>query len=408
MTTGRVEGAGLAAVQREHADGAGVADDEREGEDAGVGRGAGRRLAEQRPPVERLVRQVRDQDRAAVAVGLDDRPVAEGELHVLDGHDVVVGGEHDVAVLRGGQDGRGDPVHAEVVHRAQAQELGQGPSLLPAGQHVREQPDHPLVVRHCRLPARGASGRLCRAARWPHPSIVPPGPGRWRTDAPPGQTPPMASPAEILDVDGTPVRLTSGDRVVFPALGEAGGTKRHLAEYYRTVATDPSGAVLTALRDRPTHLQRFPDGVDGDEVYQKRLPKGAPDWVQTCGVRFPSGRSADVLRVTSAADVVWAAQMSTVTFHPWHTRCDDTDHPDELRVDLDPQPGTGFDDARSLALEVLRPVLDELGMVGFPKTSGGRGVHVYVRVRADVGLRRPAPGRDRARRGRASAAPRTG
>ncbi len=203
----------------------------------------------------------------------------------------------------------------------------------------------------------------------------------------------MASPAETLDVDGTPVRLTSGDRVVFPALGAASGTKRHLAEYYRAVATDPGGGILAALKDRPTHLQRFPDGVDGDEVYQKRLPKGAPDWVRTCSVRFPSGRSADVLRVTSAADVVWAAQMSTVTFHPWHTRCDDTDHPDELRIDLDPQPGTSFDDARRLALDVLRPVLEEMGMVGFPKTSGGRGVHVYVRVEPTwdfVGLRRAA------------------
>ena len=203
----------------------------------------------------------------------------------------------------------------------------------------------------------------------------------------------MASPAENLDVDGTPVRLTSGDRVVFPALGEAAGTKRHLAEYYRTVATHPSGAILTALRDRPTHLQRFPDGVDGDEVYQKRLPKGAPDWVDTCQVRFPSGRSADVLRVTRAADVVWAAQMSTVTLHPWHTRCDDTDRPDELRIDLDPQPGTAFAEARSVALDVLHPVLDELGLVGYAKTSGGRGVHVYVRVQPRwdfVTLRRAA------------------
>ena len=203
----------------------------------------------------------------------------------------------------------------------------------------------------------------------------------------------MASPAEILDVDGTPVRLTSGDRVVFPALGEAAGTKRHLAEYYRTVALDPSGAILTALRDRPTHLQRFPDGVDGEEVYQKRLPKGAPERVQTCGVTFPSGRRADVLRVTAAADVVWGAQMSTVTFHPWHTRCEDTDRPDELRIDLDPQPGTSFADARAVALDVLRPVLHELGLVGFPKTSGGRGVHVYVRVQPRwdfVALRRAA------------------
>ncbi len=194
-------------------------------------------------------------------------------------------------------------------------------------------------------------------------------------------------------MDGVPVRLTSGDRVVFPALGSEAGTKRHLAEYYRTVATHPSGAIMTALRDRPTHLQRFPDGVDGDEVYQKRLPKGAPDGVLTCQITFPSGRRADVLRVTRPADVVWAAQMSTVTLHPWHTRCEDPDRPDELRLDLDPHAGTGFEQARSVALDVVRPVLDDLGLLGFPKTSGGRGVHVYVRVRPDwdfVGLRRAA------------------
>ncbi len=202
-----------------------------------------------------------------------------------------------------------------------------------------------------------------------------------------------SSKAETLDVAGVAVRLSSPDRVVFPELGPNAGTKRHLAEYYRTVATDPSGAILTALHDRPCNLQRFPDGLAGDEVYQKRLPKGAPDWVRTCRVRFPSGRQADALRVCQPADVVWAAQMSTVTFHPWHTRCDDNDHPDELRLDLDPQPGTGFDEARRVALDVVQPVLAELGYTGYPKTSGGRGVHVYLRVvpEADfVGLRRAA------------------
>jgi len=203
----------------------------------------------------------------------------------------------------------------------------------------------------------------------------------------------MATPAETIDVDGVPVRLSSGDRVVFPELGADGGTKRHVAQYYRAVATDPSGAVLTALRDRPTYLQRFPDGIEGDEVYQKRLPKGAPEGVLTCHVTFPSGRGADVLRVTRPADVVWAAQMSTITLHPWHTRCQDPDRPDELRIDLDPHAGTGFAEARAVALDVVRPTLDDLGLVGFPKTSGGRGVHVYVRLRPDrdfVGLRRAA------------------
>ncbi len=184
--------------------------------------------------------------------------------------------------------------------------------------------------------------------------------------------------AEMLDVLGTEVRLSSPDRIMFPELGEAGGTKRHLALYYQAVAEQ--GAIVTALRDRPTYLQRFPDGITGEEVYQKRIPAKHPEHLATCRVTFPSGRTADALRVRSAADVVWAAQMGTVTFHPWHARCTDIDHPDELRIDLDPQPGTGFAEARAIALEVVQPLLAELGLVGFPKTSGGRGVHVYVRI----------------------------
>ncbi|EOM75322.1 ATP-dependent DNA ligase [Rhodococcus rhodnii] len=187
----------------------------------------------------------------------------------------------------------------------------------------------------------------------------------------------MASPAEELDVDGTPVRLSSPDKVYFPALGD-GGSKRTVVEYYRTVATN--GALLRAVRDRPTHLQRFPDGVEGEEVYQKRIPARHPDHVETATVRFPSGRTADVLRPVRAADLVWAANLGTITFHPWTCRCPDVDRPDELRLDLDPQPGTDFADARDLALGVVKPLLDELGMVGFPKTSGGRGLHVYLRI----------------------------
>ncbi|MGV0633678.1 non-homologous end-joining DNA ligase [Mycolicibacillus trivialis] len=185
--------------------------------------------------------------------------------------------------------------------------------------------------------------------------------------------------AEEIDVDGIAVRLTHPDRCYFPRLGEA-GTKRRLAEYYRAVALGP---MFAPMADRPTHLQRFPDGIDGEAVYQKRIPRGYPDYLQTCTVTLPSGRTADVLRVTSAASIVWAAQMSTVTFHPWPVRCTDTDHPDELRVDLDPQPGTGFAEARAVAVDVLAPLLDELGLVGYPKTSGGRGVHVYLPIRPD-------------------------
>jgi DNA ligase D len=185
--------------------------------------------------------------------------------------------------------------------------------------------------------------------------------------------------AEELDVDGIAVRFTSGDKVYFPRLG-AGGTKRALADYYQAVA---SGPLLQALRDRPTHLQRFPDGIEGDEVYQKRLPRGHPDYLEACRVTFPSGRTADALKVTRPADIVWAVQMSTVTLHPWPVRCPDTDHPDELRIDLDPQPGTGFAQARAVALEAVRPLLAELGLVGYVKTSGGRGLHVYLRIKPD-------------------------
>ena len=189
----------------------------------------------------------------------------------------------------------------------------------------------------------------------------------------------MASAPEEIDVDGIAVRLTNPDRVYFPKLGAA-GTKRRLVEYYRTVARGP---MLATLADRPVHLQRFPEGIDGEEIYQKRIPQHHPDYLETCRVTFPSGRTADALKVTHPAAIVWAAQMGTVTVHPWQVRCPDTEHPDELRVDLDPQPGTGFAQACAVAVGVLRPLLDELGLVGYPKTSGGRGVHVFLRIKTD-------------------------
>jgi DNA ligase D len=187
----------------------------------------------------------------------------------------------------------------------------------------------------------------------------------------------MAGPPAIeIQAGGRPVRVSNPDKIYFSRLGAAGGTKRHLVEYYVAVAD----GIVRALRDRPTYLQRFPGGVEGEEIYQKRVPTHAPDWIQTCQVTFPSGRTADALRVTEAADVAWAANLGTVTFHPWHARCTDVDRPDELRIDLDPQPGTGFDDAKRVALSEVRGILDELGWVGFPKTSGNRGVHIYVRI----------------------------
>lgn len=188
----------------------------------------------------------------------------------------------------------------------------------------------------------------------------------------------MASKAEEIDVDGVAVRLTSRDKPYFPKLG-ANGTKGALFDYYLSVA-EP---MVNLLRDRPVHLQRFPDGIDGEEIYQKRVPQKHPEYLETCTVTFPSGRTADALKVTHPSAIAWAAQMGTVTLHPWQVRCPDTEHPDELRIDLDPQPGTDFTDASAIAVDVLKPILDELGIVGYPKTSGGRGVHVFVRIKPE-------------------------
>ena len=188
----------------------------------------------------------------------------------------------------------------------------------------------------------------------------------------------MPSPATELDVDGVKVRLTSPDKPYFPKLGKD-GTKGKLVDYFLAVAD----RMVTLLRDRPVHLQRFPDGIEGEEIYQKRVPQKHPDYLETCTVTFPSGRTADALKITHPSAIIWAAQMGTVTLHPWQVRCPDTEHPDELRIDLDPQPGTGFAEAAHVAVDVLKPLLDELGLVGYPKTSGGRGVHVSLRIKTD-------------------------
>ncbi|MDQ0312519.1 DNA ligase D [Kitasatospora herbaricolor] len=181
----------------------------------------------------------------------------------------------------------------------------------------------------------------------------------------------MAGAVE-LDVAGRTVRLSNPDKVYFP---ERGYTKLDVAQYYLAVAE----GVLRGLRERPTTLQRFPDGVDGEFFYQKRAPKGLPDWLPTATINFPSGRSADEICPTEPAAVLWAANLGCLTFHPWPVRRADTEHPDELRIDLDPQPGTDFHDAVRAAHE-LRALLDGYGLQGWPKTSGGRGLHVYVPV----------------------------
>ncbi|MEV4598025.1 non-homologous end-joining DNA ligase [Amycolatopsis sp. NPDC049253] len=169
------------------------------------------------------------------------------------------------------------------------------------------------------------------------------------------------------------VRISNPDRVYFPARGE---TKLDLVNYYLSVGE----GIVRALRERPCMLHRFPSGVAGEKVHQKRVPNGAPPWLQTVRVHFPRyGRYADELCVTEAAHVAWAVQMSTVEFHPWNSRRADTEKPDEWRIDLDPMPDCPFATVRRVA-HVAHEVLDELGAVGWPKTSGGSGLHVYVRI----------------------------
>lgn len=182
-----------------------------------------------------------------------------------------------------------------------------------------------------------------------------------------------------LTVGERVVRLSNPDRVYFP---ETGATKRDLADYYLAVGE----GIVRALYERPCMLHRYPEGLAGEKVHQKRVPRGAPDWLETARVTFPRyDRTADELCVTELASVIWAVQMSTVELHPWNSRRADTERPDEWRIDLDPMPEAGFDRVRRVA-GVAQEVLDELQITGFPKTSGGDGLHVYVRIRPDWGF----------------------
>ena len=187
------------------------------------------------------------------------------------------------------------------------------------------------------------------------------------------------SAAVELEVGDRTVRISNPDRVYFPTRGE---TKLDLANYYLAVAE----GVVRALRDRPCMLHRFPTGVTGEKVHQKRLPRGAPDWVRTVRVDFPRyNRHADELCVQHPADVVWAVQMSTVEFHPWNSRSTAVEMPDEWRIDLDPMPSATYSDVRRVAA-VAHAVLGEIGATGWPKTSGGSGLHVYVRIPPEWGF----------------------
>jgi DNA ligase D len=188
-----------------------------------------------------------------------------------------------------------------------------------------------------------------------------------------------SSPAIELEIDDRIVRISNPDRVYFPELG---ATKLDLVHYYRSVGP----GIVNALRERPCMLHRFPTGVEGEKVHQKRLPAGAPPWMETVQVTFPRyGRTADELCVTELAHVIWAVQMSTVEFHPWNSRRADTEKPDEWRIDLDPMPDCPFERVRDVA-HVAHEVLDELGATGWPKTSGGHGLHIYVRIKPEHGF----------------------
>ncbi|MFI5491325.1 non-homologous end-joining DNA ligase [Actinoplanes sp. NPDC051859] len=187
------------------------------------------------------------------------------------------------------------------------------------------------------------------------------------------------SPAVEVEAGEHTVRVSNPDRVYFPELGL---TKLDLVNYYRSVGD----GIVRALRERPCMLHRFPDGLAGEKVHQKRVPNGAPPWLSTVRVTFPRyNRHADELCVTQLGEVIWAVQMSTVEFHPWNSRRADTEQPDEWRIDLDPMPDCDYATVRRVA-HVAHEVLDELGIVGYPKTSGGRGLHVYVRIRPEHGF----------------------
>src|SRR5947209_7752645 len=176
----------------------------------------------------------------------------------------------------------------------------------------------------------------------------------------------------LIEAAGREVRLSNPGKIFFP---DREITKLDLVQFYLEIA----GPLLGHLRDRPTVLKRFVDGATGEPFFQKRVPDTAPDWLQTTTVTFPSGRTARELLPNDEAHLVWAVNLGVIDWNPWPVRRSDLDHPDELRVDLDPGPGVPFAEVREVAL-CVREVLDEHGLLGFPKTSGSRGIHVLVRI----------------------------
>src|SRR5256712_7135026 len=184
----------------------------------------------------------------------------------------------------------------------------------------------------------------------------------------------MASDAEreLLTVAGREVAISNPDKVLFP---QAGYTKLDLARYYLAV----SEGALRGAGGRPNVLVRYPNGIDGEFFYQKRAPQSRPSWIEVVSLRFPSGRSVEEVVPRDRAVFAWMANLACLELHPYPVRADDLDHPDELRVDLDPVPGVPWDHVRAVA-RVVRATLDDFGLVGWPKTSGSRGMHVYVRI----------------------------
>jgi bifunctional non-homologous end joining protein LigD len=181
-----------------------------------------------------------------------------------------------------------------------------------------------------------------------------------------------SSERELLMVGGREVGISSPRKVLFP---QPGYTKLDLARYYLAV----SDGALRAAGGRPNVLVRYPNGIDGDYFYQKRAPQSRPPWIDVVSLRFPSGRSAEEVVPRDAAALVWMANLACLELHPHPVRAEDLDHPDELRVDLDPVPGIGWPQVREVA-RVVHATLGDFGLAGWPKTSGSRGMHVYVRI----------------------------
>ena len=179
--------------------------------------------------------------------------------------------------------------------------------------------------------------------------------------------------AEILSVEGREVRVTHPDKPYFSRQTKL--TKIDLVRYYLSVAP----GALSGIRDRPLVLKRFVDGAEGEAFYQKRAPAQRPSWLRTVTLSFPSGRKAEEVVVDDAAGLAWVVNLGCIELHPHPVRSGDLDHPDELRVDLDPNPGVAWDDVRRVALEV-KSFLEEMGLRGWPKTSGSRGIHVNARI----------------------------